>query len=1018
MKRPIHIYLSFDKTDAVITQELASHLIQAFQQEDLEFWEPNLVAPEDYRKRANAFMEKTDLFLPILSVNYQDDPNARWELEKAVSEQQRRGLKILTVLGRSAFIPDQLLGFPVAPGLSDPIEREHIHRDRQLQRVAIAARQILDNQAKPSAVKAAPLTLPLTIADLQERLLSLLDRIDLTPMFTLLKRIVYDSNMLKQIFEAEDSFSNLIQQSRGMKTSLGDFLAQKSRYREQVRKLIEGIQPADLTPAWIRIFIADYFSFEPSEHPAPTPYFFFPTEEVSIPETLNLPVSLGEHAGAENIGILSYQQKLDFRRSLLLAQDAIAVENFARAHAHCEHVRSHLDPQSAQLYEYLLITYIHKEKPERIIEDALKSEGRALNHVTLYSGRLRLYQEENKCPSVTGAYNRRVSAEAMSDGMRAVYDSWPDDYVLNTGRHATKTTANMNAARRFIEAAQLVYRAIHPMRGAFRLLVNELCGGGKFHWVSRIIFADGEIRFLSNETFDLESQIDELIELIVAVDEGQPDLQYQQQSILRENLYFSLLAKRRLLAMQVTEEQRTRQQFTDIHESAIRFIHACLMGHRVFGDAFQDGKDQSFLRLALEYLMPTLVISPDADALLPGLRWFDLDQKGNLCAHPDSVRYQFDARAVLEKIVGDHAGKAGWMQVGPNIKEEVYRQYIADTLNLYEEVRTGLSWTDFRRIHPLEARKQIITCMRRWMVCYYAYPDRGEGFLDYCMEEICGDGLMLWLRNDPANLVSDPDSLALGFDARQALRLASALASGDNGDNLEASLRARIAANLFQKRVVPAWENITRADESHRPAAIRLLLETMSGYRLSPDQQYLDFVYRELTEEVKFRWIDVHLGGSDMAWPFANPGGFDPVDVLEKLFMESPTRYKLFTARERIAERRHRDLTERYFREISEIRSENHRPEREIAIDIIWKMKSLFRYMPLEKYLELPLRELAGKGRIRWNAYMLGVFPTRENYYENQYFGFDYKYERFDLKRLLDNHFVEMERVLKETREV
>jgi hypothetical protein len=416
--------------------------------------------------------------------------------------------------------------------------------------------------------------------------------------------------------------------------------------------------------------------------------------------------------------------------------------------------------------------------------------------------------------------------------------------------------------------------------------------------------------------------------------------------------------------------------------------------------------------------MPTLVISPDQDALLPGLRWFDLDAKGALCAHPDSIRYQFDARAVLEKIVADHAGKAGWMQVGPNIKEEVYRQYVADTERLYETVKTGLSWTDFRRMHTLEARKQLIQCLRRWVVCYHAYPERGTGFLDRCMEEICGDGLMIWLRHDPIRLVSDPDSKALGYDARHELRVLAAMTGGDDADNLETSLRSRIAANLFQKRILPAWQDLPRGDESHRALAILLLLETLSGYRLSSDFKYLDFVYSELTEEGKFRWIDVHIGGDAMPWPFVNPGEFDPLDVLEKMFAEAPHRYKLFTARERIAERRHKDLTDRYFREISEIRVDNHRPEREITIDIIWKMKSLFRYMPLAKYLELPLRELTGKGRIRWNARMLGIFPTRENYYENQYYGFDYKYELFDLKRLLDNHFQEMERVLKETREV
>jgi hypothetical protein len=1018
MKSPIRIFLSFDDKDTSLAAALAPHLLQAFPGEKVIFWENGKPAPEDYRKEAGAFLEKTQLFLAIVSVNYLDDPNIRWELDQAVALSRKNRLKVLTVMGRSAFVPEALIGFPVSPGPSDPLVHDHLNPDRQLQRVALAVRQLLGD-GKPLSAGKSVVTLDLTLADLQERLLNMLDRVDLTPLFSLLKRMLFDAAMLKDIFESEDSFSNLYQQTRGMKTNLDDYLARKLAFREQLRKIIERMRDEDLNANWRDVFIPDYFSFLPSDHPALDPYFFFPTEEVAIPDTMNLPVSIGEQASAENIGLLSYQQKQDFRRSLLLAQDAIAVENYARAHAHCEHVRSHLDPQSAQLYEYLLITYIHKEKSDKIIEEALTGEGRGMNHVTLYSGRLRLYQEGGKCPSLTGIYNRRVSAEILSDGMRQVYDTWPDDYVLDTGRHTRPSDTNRQAARRFIEAAQLVYRAIHPMRGAFRLLVNELCGGGKFHWVSRVVFADEEIRFLSNESFDLESQIDELLGLIGAVDEGRPDQQYQQQSILRENLYFSLLAKRQLLFQRLTEETKANRQFTDVHESAIRFIHAALLGHRVFGDASQDGKDQSFLRLSLEYLLPTLVVSPDPDALLPGLRWFDLDSKGQLCAHTDSVRYQFDARAILEKIVRDHAGKAAWMQVAPNIKQEVYQQYIADTEKTYEIVKTGLSWTDFRRMDELEARKLMIGCLRRWVVCYRAFPETGAGFIERAIQEICGDGLLVWLYHDPAQLVSHPDALALGYDARQELRMILGVQSSvQTISELEEPLRVKIAENLFKKRILPAWGAIPRGDERHRSQAIRLLLEATAGYRLWPNPAYLDFVYQELTEELKFRWIDVHIGGDAMSWSFVNDWNFDPVDALEKMYQTAPSRYNLFAARERIADRRFRDIQDRYFREISEIKSENRRPERESAIQVISKLKGLYRYMPREKYLELPLKELKGQGRVRWNARLLGLIPTRENYYENQYFQFDYKYELFDIKRLLENQFNEMERVLKDTGEV
>jgi hypothetical protein len=55
---------------------------------------------------------------------------------------------------------------------------------------------------------------------------------------------------------------------------------------------------------------------------------------------------------------------------------------------------------------------------------------------------------------------------------------------------------------------------------------------------------------------------------------------------------------------------------------------------------------------------------------------------------------------------------------------------------------------------------------------------------------------------------------------------------------------------------------------------------------------------------------------------------------------------------------------------------------------------------------------------VRWYGYFLGIFPLQENHYENSYFNFEYKYERYEIKRLLDNQFGEMQRVLREIGEL
>ncbi|MCC7505953.1 MAG: hypothetical protein IT259_11660 [Saprospiraceae bacterium] len=1011
MSQPIRVFLSTDDADETLAYDLEKHLRQAFAPQPLLFWHERPVAEEDYRRLATAFLETAHLFLPIVSVNYLDTPDARWELDQAVSEALRRpGLAVLTVLARSAFIPPVLQGYPIAPGPQQPVDMKGLDRERQVQRVAEAARVLVSQMPATAQNRRVDIQLPIMVEDLRERLIPLLDRLEFTPLFDTLKMLAHDATLAKNIFETEDSFANLYQQTRGLKTSLPEFLRQIKTVREYLRTLLDELREGDLAPDWQKKFIADFFAFQPVNHQGVAPYFFTPTEEISLPDTLTLPGSPDDIAAAETIGLLSYQQKLDFRRNLLLAQDSMALEQYGRAYSHSEHVRTHIDPQSAQLYEYLLISYLHREKPERIVEDALFNTGRLMSHITLFAGKLRRYQEENKCPTATGAYNRRVAAEILSDGMKIVYDTWPNDHVLDTGRRAALAAPNREAARKFIEAAQLVYRAIHPMRGGLRILVNELCGGGKFNWVSRLGFADGEIRFFSEESFDLESQIAELLELIADVDKGDLEKQRQQTDIIRENLYFSLLAKRQLLARQVAEERRKRRSFTDLHQSVIHYVYACLLGHRVFGDGMSGGKEQSYLRLAVEYLLPGLVISPDADAESLQVRWFDLDANGELIAHPDCTRYQFDARAVLEKIVYDYAGRAGWLQVQPNLKAEVFQQYVHDTEVEYQEIKTGLSWSDFRKIHSFEARKRLVRCLQRWETCYRAYPETGVQFLDRIINELVGEGLMNWFFLDPFEVRTVPDSLAFGYDAFEKLRRLRQLPIRRS----ESDISKALAHHLFQTNVLPVYNRIKTGDEKQRPELIGLLWQALALYKnLDPRQEYLDFVWNELTEERKLAWLDVSEQGEWTLKPFQSlEPAFNPIQILQQLKRENPGRYDGMEARARIADRRFRDLETLYFREISEYKYQNHLEERRIAVEILRKIKGLFKFFPRPEYLDLPIRELSGHGRIRWQAQLFGVFAIPENYYENQYFNFDYRRELSEFKGYRDTAFQWMEHVL------
>ena len=1014
---PIHIYVAFDHADASTAADLCRQLSLVFQPREVVFWQDQKVATEDYRHAAGLFLEKTDLFVALLSMNFEDDPNTRWAVEQARQGQRRRpSLQIISVQGRSAPIPSNLLAFPMALPPEETLEKHPIARDRQLQRAAQRAKAILEAAPKAGEHLREEVYLPLIVQDVQERLLAQTDRYNPMALLGLLNQMVADVRVKRDVLDLEDALKSLQERARLSKITMAELEIAMEPLRYDLQQLILNLRENELSGDWKTTFIRDYFRFvkAPTEAASAPPYFV-PCDEIAIPETLNLTVGPREHEALEQIGLLSYEQKLDFRRSLLLCRDALAVQQYDKAYAHCEHARHEIDPQSAQLYEYLLLTYLQKEGAERIMHDAIYQTGKLLNFVALYAGRMQDYQREGKCPTTTGPYNLEMASEALSDAALRVYHGFQNDYIRHTGHHASDVPDQRATIQNILVQTFTVNRAVHPYEEFLETAIIEYCGGGKCHWIGKVEVAGDYFRFLPLDNFDLEGEVAELLQLLLQMESEGKGKVVKQRATLREDVYYSLMAKRQHLRRQLEEDRRVQRPFTDLRESIIRFVYSCLFAAHVFGDEDEDARGQSFLRMALEYLLPGLVLETDA-ALALGMRWFILDETGEVQTHSDCARYGFDARGITEKILEDHSGRAGWLQVQPSLKQEVYLQFAADTLAVFEQVYQGLQWSDFRRMDSLDARRLLIDCIRRFVVCYRAYPQHpsAQDYLDRCIVELCGEGLLLWMYHDPETLANEPESVALGYDARTDLRKISALGTRFS----ENDLRRMIADNLFQKRLLPAYTSLKTHVESLRPALVQLLKETLSNYKLFPDPRYLELVFRELVEETKLPWIDIDEKGR---WtPISSMGHFNPIAVLPEISTQlvahggDREQYDQLSIRKAIAQRRHADQVSRYFHEISEFKSENRRPEREIAIAIIRKIKAIYHFYPEASFLELPYKELSDKGRIRWHALFLGTLPTRENHFENQFYKFNYRFELFEIKRLLEQQYQEMERVLRE----
>ncbi len=1010
----IHIFISFDSSDAKTAADIQRQLALVLQPEQTVFWNKNTLKTEHYRNEAAVFLEGAHLFIAVLSQNYEDKPDIRWEAHCAVQTQVKRPvLQIMTVEARPTATPVYLR--PFISGLPDRecIELQAILRDRQLKMVAERARQILLAAPPTNEMGEAKIVLPLLMEDVIERLVAQTDRINHAPLISVLKRMIEDVQVKRVVMDIEEGFQQLREKTRLSQVTMQELKEQARPVQIDLQHLVENLKEEHMVPNWRMVFIRDYFRFTDGHRESgQVPPFFVPMDEIAIPETLNLPVGPSEQEALEKIGLLSFEQKSEFRRRLLLAKDALAVNNYTQAYAHGDFVRSKIDPQSAQLYEFLMISFIQQETPQRILHDVLDGNPRLLNFLLMFASRYREYQREGKCPSSMSNHNLAIASEAISDAALQLYHQFPNDPVLHTGKHLESVPDNRKALRLILGNTLRVCRLVYPSEELLEAAVIESCGGGKCAWIQRVDVVGDFFRFMPSGHFDLLGEIRELLDMLQQMEADDPDKIVKDQTILREDLYFSLMVKHQKLMDQLTTDGKRQRPFTDVRLSVIRLIHSCLLGHEVFGE-LADTPDRSFLRLALEYLMPDLLVKTE-HLQIPNLIWFDFDEEANLISHPLNAEHQFDAKAIIEKIIRDHSGKSAWIHVQPNIKESVWKQYVADTEILYEQTKKGFEHTDFRRPDLTQTRTDLIIIMRRWRIAGRVYPDRNQLSVTKCIHELSGNGLLLWAHHNPdLPLVTQAESLVLGFDALAELKALLPLSDHYTDEDL----RRDLAGNLFQKRIIPALNAIKKGDESKRHESIRLLRETLSNYQLYPDLAYLDLVWRELTEEPHFKWIRISKEG--VAQPYADHAKlFDPLEVLAALSNMHPQRYKPYDLRERIATRRHADVTERYFEEISEFKIENRQPERAIGIEIIHQLKGIFTYFPKDAFLELAFRELEGKGRIRWHANFLGVFPTRENHYENSFYNFNYRFELFEVKRMLENQYEALQGVMRETGEL
>jgi hypothetical protein len=201
----------------------------------------------------------------------------------------------------------------------------------------------------------------------------------------------------------------------------------------------------------------------------PAETFTFPesTQDIVIPKTEEL----------------TDAERQQYKRLLIQCQDDIAIQAYARAYDYCNKAREAIEPESAQLYEYLLLTYIKKEGIEKIIQETIKGDKTKFEQILLFIQRCKKYQNSPnpKCPSNTLAQNFQKIAKDFATHLKVEHRRIKSDWVLYT--EGVSSADDRQIVQNIMNLYKDIYTEIHNTEVFLSEMYFEICGAGKFQWI-------------------------------------------------------------------------------------------------------------------------------------------------------------------------------------------------------------------------------------------------------------------------------------------------------------------------------------------------------------------------------------------------------------------------------------------------------------------------------------------------------------------------------------------------------
>ncbi len=934
MEKAIKLYISHsdEDEDLLACDRLIHHFTTLVENNKINIiTRKDIIPGQEKEKGLKGIISKSNIAIILISADYLAMDGS--ELKLLYDNYKNKSIKKLFLIKVKPVEYESLTmlrNLPLLDSSDEYIVYDHKINESILQRVTVSLSQVISNTKYdiPFQDLKSRLSFVAKESNIIFTIKLLIQLINNTSKVKLLKK--YESEYIKSYNAFGHNNFKVSNNENELKRKIEQWKEERSDLTQKVEQIIREISEIEIVDSWRDIYISEILGLTPTIDESKSFYFLFTlADKIKEPKNKKL----------------SDEEKKEYKRLFYQSQDLIAVEKFEDAYNIAVKIRNSIEPESTQLYEYLLLSYFKMIESKEIIREAIEGAGIHLKHIVLYSGRYKEFQSDNEFDnSHTGEINIKGISERLFEALLIYYQKINHDYAIID--KTERKSENRTTVEKCIDVALTIYKYIESTSTFLDIAINELGGGGKFEWVKVVEPKKGEWELRDNSNYNASNLLKDIALLISEKKDTTKD------DSLAKNLLTSLQSKYNRIKKLYFNNKIDQ---SSLRKSLIKCIEAFKVG-------FVHFSDKRFLEIPIDELKGNGI-----------LYWLTFDSNGTLVDNKESQVLKFNAKSNLEKMIA-FANGVEYLEVAKqNVINSTYRWFVSNPVYNYKRIIKTKN-------KGITHRKKLVECIHHWKTCYRVKNNRI--YIEKCLEEIIGNKSLIWFDIKNNKLSNNKECKEIGFDAIDEIRYYTSVLE----DQKINELIPDIVNNIYRVNIKGVYLHLKSNNQLSKFKLLNLMSMSLNCYRLYKINKFISFIYQELVLENTYQWFDVKGGeiqGVDSNFAFCESFLIDFSEVTK-----SKSEYSLNSIRKVIANNRFQDIMLTYNTEINENRSLNNQIDRELMINLIEMCIECYKADPLDEYISMPINELEGNGKIRW---FYNLFLFNYEHHENRVLNFSRK---------------------------